>query len=95
MKVMLFVGKLITLLFWVCVIASLFSVFPDPVSTLLGWGAVGVLVLHLIEVSLFSARLSSKSIEPKLDKMMILVFGVFHLLPLLLEEQARLSKKNG
>ena len=89
MKIGILIGKLITLCFWGAVLLSLFSVFSDPVQTMLGWAGVAVLLVHFVEVALFTRRFGDKLIEPKFDKLMVLVFGIFHMLPLLMEEIKR------
>ncbi len=94
MNAFLWIGKGVTLCFWGAVVLSLFSVFPDRVASLLGWAAVAVLVLHVIEVVMFASLLSTHSLEPKYDKMRVLIFGIFHVLPLLLKEKARLTRQS-
>ncbi|WP_250657326.1 DUF1145 domain-containing protein [Alkalimarinus coralli] len=96
MKAIIALGKIITLIFWVAVIASLFEVFSETASAMLGWAGAAVLIVHFIEVALFTKRFGDKLIEPKFDKLMVLVFGIFHVLPFLvnqLKEEANASSR--
>ena len=85
MKAIILIGKVITLIFWIAVFVSLFSVFSDPIAHLLGWAGAAVLLVHFIEVAIFTKRFGKKLIEPKFDKLMVLIFGIFHIMPFLLK----------
>ncbi len=85
MKMIILIGKVVTLLFWVAVLVSLFSVFPESVETILGWAGAGILLVHFVEVALFTRRFGAQLIEPKFDKLMVLVFGIFHVLPFMMK----------
>lgn len=86
MKFIILSGKAITFVFWLLVLLSLFAVFSEAVTEILGWVGVAVLLIHFIEVAMFTKRFSGKLIEPKYDKLMVLIFGIFHILPFLIEE---------
>ncbi len=86
MKIIILIAKSVTLAFWVTVLLSLFSVFSEPLTEMLGWMGAAVLLIHFIEVAMFTKRFSHRLIEPKFDKLMVLVFGVFHMLPFLMDE---------
>lgn len=86
MKIIILSGKAITLVFWIFVLLSLFAVFSEPVTNMLGWVGVAVLLIHFVEVAIFTKRFGGQLIEPKYDKLMVLVFGVFHVLPFLMDE---------
>jgi len=84
MKRFILMGKLITLFFWVAVLLSLFAVFPKSVGVLLGWFGVVILLIHFIEAAIFTKRFGDELVEPKYEKLMVLVFGIFHILPFML-----------
>lgn len=79
-------GKAVTLFFWGAVIASLFAIFPKPITSMLGWAGVAILLVHFVEVAMFTRRFGGQLVEPKFDKLMVLVFGIFHVLPFMLNE---------
>ncbi|WP_342244239.1 DUF1145 domain-containing protein [Pseudomonas sp. OTU5201] len=79
MRLIMGLGKLVALLFWLVVIANLISPFARPFEMLLN-GAGGLLILvHLLEIMLFNSLLRGRA-SPWLDRMQLLLFGVFHLL---------------
>ncbi|WP_271411318.1 DUF1145 domain-containing protein [Pseudomonas sp. Q1-7] len=79
MRVFMGVGKVIALLFWLVVIANLFSPFARPFGTLLNIAGALVILAHLFEIMLFNARLRDRP-SPWGDRLQLLLFGVFHLL---------------
>jgi len=81
MKVMILMGKVVTLFFWGAVLLSLFSIFPEQVTALLGWAGMAILLIHFVEVAIFTKRFGDELVEPKYEKLMVLVFGIFHVLP--------------
>jgi putative membrane protein len=83
---MILIGKTVTLFFWGAVLLSLFSVFPSNVVTFLGWSGVVILFIHFIEVAIFTRRFGARLVDPKYEKSMVLVFGVFHVLPFMMKE---------
>lgn len=93
MKIIILAGKAITLAFWIFVLLSLFAVFSEPVAKMLGWVGVAVLLVHFVEVAMFTKRFGGKLIEPKYDKLMVLIFGIFHVLPFLMAEIKKESQQ--
>ncbi|MFV3305458.1 DUF1145 domain-containing protein [Pseudomonas sp. NY15181] len=77
MKALLGLGKLIALLFWLAVLANLFLSFAHPFGTLLNVAGVLILLVHIIEVVALRKRLSGRP-HPRMDRLQILLFGVFH-----------------
>lgn len=82
MRMIILIGKLLCLVFWVMLVVSFFEVFSDDVSRGLSVSAVAILFVHLVEVAIFSKVINKVSVEPKFDKMQVLLFGLFHLLVL-------------
>jgi len=87
MKVMILMGKVVTLFFWGAVLLSLFSIFPEQVTTLLGWAGMAILLIHFVEVAIFTKRFGDELVEPKYEKLMVLVFGIFHVLLFVLKKK--------
>lgn len=81
MKSLILIGKVMVLLFWGAVLASLFAVFPKGIETALYWAGAIVLFCHFLEVILFTGRFGDRLVEAKLNKFMVLVFGLFYVLP--------------
>ncbi len=78
MRVFLLVGKLVTLLFWALVVVNLFAGFAKPFGLLLQVTGALVLVAHALELLLFKSRLQHRP-RPWLDRLQVMLFGVFHL----------------
>jgi len=78
MKVFWTLGKLLTLLFWLVVLANQLMPFVNPLHLLVD--LVGSLLagLHLLE-AVFCFRSLRGRAHPWLDRLKILFFGVFHL----------------
>lgn len=83
MRIAIGLGKAITLMFWLAELFNLFRMIPAPTSQLLHGAAVVILILHLFEVAIMVRLHGRYLIEPKLDKMQVLVFGVFHWLEIM------------
>ena len=83
---MILMGKVVTLFFWGVVLLSLFSVFPQSIASLIGWAGVAILLIHFVEVAIFTKRFGNELVEPKYDKLMVLVFGIFHVLPFMMKK---------
>ncbi|KAF1054090.1 MAG: hypothetical protein GAK43_01077 [Stenotrophomonas maltophilia] len=66
-------GKLLALLFWLVVLASLLHGFTYPFSIILPVLGGFVLLLHLLELRLLGGRKRAR------DVLQVLLFGVFHL----------------
>ncbi|WP_152221289.1 DUF1145 domain-containing protein [Pseudomonas sp. SCB32] len=77
MKALLGLGKLIALLFWLAVLANLILPFAHPFSTLLTTAGVLILLIHIIEILALRNRLLGRP-RPGMDRLQILLFGVFH-----------------
>ena len=83
MRTAIYLGKAVTLLFWLSELVNLFQLIPTPLSSFLHFIAVAILAVHAVEVGLFTRLYARQLAEPKLHKMQILVFGIFHWLDLL------------
>jgi putative membrane protein len=81
MRVFLRLGKLLALLFWALVLVNLFASFAKPFGLLLQAAGALILLIHGLELLLFKARLENR---PRLwlERLQVLLFGVFHLLGL-------------
>ena len=79
-------GKVVSLVFWGAVLLSLFSIFPKSIASFLGWAGVVILLIHFVEAAIFTKRFGSELVEPKYEKMMVLVFGIFHILPFMMKK---------
>ena len=77
MKALLGLGKLIALLFWLAVLANLIQPFAHPFSSLLNVAGALILLIHIIEVMTLRNRLRGRP-HPRMDRLQILMFGVFH-----------------
>ncbi|RMF16016.1 MAG: DUF1145 domain-containing protein [Gammaproteobacteria bacterium] len=82
MKALVGVGKCLVGLFWFGEVLNLFQVWPASVTTLYHFLSVVILGIHAFEAALASRLWGAQWVEPKYEKMQILVFGVFHLLAL-------------
>lgn len=77
MKALLGLGKLIALLFWLAVLVNLLQPFAHPFGTLLNAAGALILLIHIIEVLALGKRLRGRP-HPGVDRLQILLFGVFH-----------------
>lgn len=87
------VGKLMMLSFWLAEFANLFKWVPPPWDGVLHTAALILLGLHLVLGAIFTRRHAQLLLEPKLHKMMILLFGLFHWLDL--QQKGKLRKTTG
>ncbi|MGV8920787.1 MAG: DUF1145 domain-containing protein [Pseudomonas sp.] len=78
MKVFWGVGKLLTLGFWLVVVANMVTALPNPFDLLVSLAGSLVLLTHLLEIVLFNGSVRGRA-RPWLDRGLILVFGIFHL----------------
>jgi putative membrane protein len=78
MKVFWWLGKLLTLLFWLVVLANLLAPFVHPLHFLLNVAGGLLAGLHLLEVMFCNRSLKGRA-HPWLDRLKIVFFGVFHL----------------
>ncbi|WP_137886723.1 DUF1145 domain-containing protein [Pseudomonas sp. 2FE] len=81
MKVFLRLGKVVAGLFWLVVLVNLLSPFAKPFDLLLYVLGGVILLAHVAELTLFNYRLQGRP-QPGLDRLQVLLFGVFHLLGL-------------
>lgn len=96
MKALLGLGKVIALLFWLAVLANLIQPFAHPFGTLLNAAGALVLLIHIIETLVLRGRLRGRP-RPGMDRLQILLFGVFHFatLPQPAAEQPATAKVEG
>ena len=78
MRVFLRLGKLLALLFWALVLVNLLASFAKPFGVFLHLAGALVLLIHGFELLLFKARLAQRP-RPWLERLQVLLFGVFHL----------------
>lgn len=81
MKAMLITGKALTLSFWLLCGVALAGVLSTPFAQLIYLLAAFVLVLHGLQLWLFAGSLGRHA-SPWLDRVQVLLFGIFHLYPL-------------
>ncbi len=79
MRLFMGLGKVIALLFWLVVITNLVSPFARPFEMLLNGAGFLLILVHLFEIVLFNSLLRQRA-RPWLDRLQLLLFGVFHLL---------------
>ncbi|KAA0963012.1 DUF1145 domain-containing protein [Pseudomonas sp. ANT_H12B] len=78
MKVFWGLGKLLTLLFWLVVLANQLMPFVNPLRLLVDLAGILLASLHLLE-AVFCFRSLRGRANPWRDRLKILFFGVFHL----------------
>ncbi|MVV51966.1 DUF1145 domain-containing protein [Pseudomonas sp. PB120] len=78
MKVFWWLGKLLTLVFWLVVLTNLLIPFVHPLHFLLNVAGSLLAALHLLEVVFCNRSLKGRA-HPWLDRLKIVFFGVFHL----------------
>ncbi|WLG97020.1 DUF1145 domain-containing protein [Pseudomonas sp. FP198] len=78
MKVFWWLGRLLTLLFWLVVLVNLVMPFVHPLHLLVNLAGVSLLAIHLLELLLFRARFRGRP-APGRDRLRVLLFGIFHL----------------
>jgi len=81
MKLVITVGKALSLLFWGVVLANLAAPFAQPFAPLLYLAGAAIAMLHAAELLAFKARWSTRP-QPALQAVQVMVFGIFHLLSL-------------
>ena len=81
MKVLLNIGKVLMLLFWLLVVANLVQPFYHPFTTLLQVAGVLVVVLHSAQLVFYRRRLAQVAM-PLWARLQTLVFGIFYVYPL-------------
>jgi len=78
MKVFWWLGRLLTLLFWLVVLVNLVMPFVHPLHLLVNLAGVSLLAIHLLELLVFRARFRGRP-APGRDRLRVLLFGIFHL----------------
>ncbi|KQN51535.1 hypothetical protein ASE98_22400 [Pseudomonas sp. Leaf48] len=78
MKVLWGLGKLLTLLFWLVVLVNLLVPFSYPLHPLVNLAGGFLAFIHLLEVLLCNRSVKWRA-HPWLDRLKIVIFGVFHL----------------
>ncbi|QCY10833.1 DUF1145 domain-containing protein [Pseudomonas sp. MPC6] len=78
MKVFWWLGKLLTLLFWLVVLVNLLVPFVYPLHVLVNMAGSLLAGLHLLE-AVFCFRSLRGRAHPWLDRLKVLFFGVYHL----------------
>ena len=85
MKALLMMGKALALAFWLVCAAALATRFGAPFEQLVYLLAGFLALLHGVQLWLFSGLLSGRA-SPWLDRVQVLLFGIFHLYPLKTEQ---------
>ncbi|MDM8349254.1 DUF1145 domain-containing protein [Pseudomonas sp. sp1636] len=78
MKILLGLGKVLAALFWGVVLANLIDPFTQPFALLLNLAGGLLVLIHGLELVLFNDRLSGCA-RPGLERVQVLLFGIFHL----------------
>ena len=81
MKVLMGLGKLLTVAFWAVVAGNWLQPVAQPFADLLNFAGGFVLLLHILELRWFSARIKNTA-APFSARLQVLLFGVFHALTL-------------
>lgn len=78
MKLLTTLGRLLAVLFWLAVLNNLITPFAAPFAQLLNLAGIAALLLHLLQLGVCHGRLKA-SPRPTVDRLLLLVFGAFHL----------------
>lgn len=79
MKAMVWLGKGLAVLFWLCLLGALLGALAKPFDQILSLLALLLISIHAVQLWLFSGALGERR-NPWLDRLQVLAFGVFHLL---------------
>lgn len=79
MKVLLALGKVLTVVFWWVVLVNLLMPQVLPFNLLINAAGAALFGLHLLEVLGFNGRLRGRS-HRWFDRLQILLVGIFHVL---------------
>ena len=71
-------GRLLAVLFWLALLGNLVSPFAKPFALLVDLAGVALLGLHVLQLALCHGRLQA-SPRPTRDRLLLLLFGAFHL----------------
>lgn len=77
-------GRIGTLVFWVLVILALFNLYPPQLNHFMLVAGSLILAAHVIEVLMMYTVWRDKAKPVPADIFWVLVYGAFHLKPLLL-----------
>ena len=72
-------ARVLTLLFWLTVVGSLFMGLSEPLNSLIPSLGAMVLVAHGLEALLWRKRIQALSDNLPLNIFLVLVFGAFHM----------------
>lgn len=78
MKIFLLAGKVLTDVFGGLVLLNLLQPFASPFALLLNAAGAVVLLVHALELWLFDKRLAACA-NPHLARVLVMLFGIFHL----------------
>lgn len=78
MKLLLRLGKLLAMLFWVVVLVNQFKPLTNPFHLLVNLVGILLLLTHLLELVLFNASVKHLA-HPWRDRLLILLLGMFHI----------------
>ena len=81
MKALLIMGKALALVFWLVFGAALTKRLGAPFEQLVYLLAAFLALLHGVQLWLFSGLLAGRA-NPWLERIQVLLFGIFHLYPL-------------
>lgn len=85
MKRFLTLGKVLTALFWGVVLVNLLQPFAQPFALLLNGLGAFILLIHALELWFFNTRIAACP-RPAQERVKIMLFGVFQLLGLPVEQ---------
>lgn len=85
MKILLMLGKGLTALFWLVVVANLLQPFAQPFALLLHAAGGFILLIHVLELIFFNARIAACP-KPARVRSQVMLFGIFQLLGLPAEQ---------
>ncbi|MDH2199153.1 DUF1145 domain-containing protein [Ectopseudomonas oleovorans] len=85
MKALLRMGKALALIFWLVFGAALSKRLEAPFEQLVYLLAGFLAFLHVAQLWLFSSLVAARA-NPWLDRVQVLLFGIFHLYPLKTEQ---------
>ncbi|CAG8866882.1 hypothetical protein PS627_02153 [Pseudomonas fluorescens] len=79
MKLILMLGKVLTVIFWGVVLMNLLVPQPSPLNLLISAAGMFLLTLHVLEVLFFNGSLRERG-HPWFDRLQILLTGIFHIM---------------
>jgi len=85
-------GKGLAALFWLSLLGALTGMLAKPFDQLLSLVGLVLMLIHGLELWLFGSAFSGRA-NPWLDRLQILLFGVFHLA--LVKPELQVAKQQG